>query len=100
MTLNGLDNGLDDRLNGLLNQDWPDDALMQCGLVSSPDLLQTIEQLLALQGHVDSAFAAMLEQNIRQLQAGVHQPMTNGPEVTTGDFMDDCESPGAAIVSQ
>ncbi|PJR06983.1 TraC family protein, partial [Sinorhizobium meliloti] len=33
MTLSGLDNGLDDRLNGLLNQDWPDDTLMQCGLV-------------------------------------------------------------------
>ena len=84
MTLSGLDNGLDDRLNGLLNQDWPDDALMQCGLVLSPDLMQTIEQLLALQGHVDSAFAAMLDQNIRQLRAGVHQPMTNDQKLRRG----------------
>lgn len=70
MTLSGLDNGLDDRLNGLLNQDWPDDTLMQCGLVSSPDLMQTIGQLLALQGHMDNTFSAMLDQNIRQLQGG------------------------------
>ena len=37
--LSGISTGLFDRLNVLLNQEWPVDTLIQCLLFSSPDLL-------------------------------------------------------------
>ncbi|MET4694472.1 type IV secretion system protein TraC [Endozoicomonas lisbonensis] len=77
MPLSGLDSGLDDRLNGLLNQDWPGNTLLQCGLISSPDLMQTIRQLMLSKDRADPRFKAMLKQNIEQLQSGIHQPVTN-----------------------
>ena len=84
MPLSGMDSGLDDRLNGLLNQDWPDDTLIQCGLVSSPDLMHTIHQLMLLKDRADQRFKAMLKQNIQQLQDGIHQPVTNGQKLRRG----------------
>ncbi len=77
MPLSGLDSGLDDRLNGLLNQDWPEDTQVQCGLISSPDLMQRIRQLILAKDRADDRFKAMLKQNIRQLQQGIHEPVTN-----------------------
>ena len=77
LPLSGLDSGLDDRLNGLLNQDWPNDTLLQCGLVSSPDVMNTIYQLMMAKDRTEPRFKAMLKQNIQQLQAGVHEPVTN-----------------------
>ena len=77
LPLSGLDSGLDDRLNGLLNQDWPDDTLLQCGLISSPDVMNTIHQLMLARDRTEPRFKAMLKQNIQQLQAGVHEPVTN-----------------------
>lgn len=38
--LSGIGAGLSDRLNVLLNQEWPVDTLIQCLLFTSPDLLQ------------------------------------------------------------
>ena len=84
MTLNGLDNGLDDRLNGLLNQDWPDNTLVQCGLILSPDLQKTINQLMLLKDRASSEFKAMLKQNIQQLQSGIHQPLDQGHKLRRG----------------
>ena len=77
MPLSGLDSGLDDRLNGLLNQDWPEDTQVQCGLISSPDLMQTIRQLVLAKDRADDRFKAMIKQNIKQLQRGIHEPVTN-----------------------
>ncbi|MET4694412.1 type IV secretion system protein TraC [Endozoicomonas lisbonensis] len=77
LPLSGLDSGLDDRLNGLLNQDWPDDTLLQCGLISSPDVMNTIHQLMLAKDRTEPRFKAMLKQNIQQLQSGVHDPVTN-----------------------
>lgn len=77
LPLSGLDSGLDDRLNGLLNQDWPDDTLLQCGLISSPDVMNTIHQLMQAKDRTEPRFKAMLKQNIQQLQAGIHEPVTN-----------------------
>ncbi|WP_062270750.1 type IV secretion system protein TraC [Endozoicomonas arenosclerae] len=77
LPLSGLDSGLDDRLNGLLNQDWPDDTLLQCGLISSPDIMNTIHQLFLAKDRAEPRFKAMLKQNIQQLQADVHKPVTN-----------------------
>lgn len=77
LPLSGLDSGLDDRLNGLLNQDWPDDTLLQCGLISSPDVMNTIRQLMLARDQTEPRFKAMLKQNIQQLQAGIHEPVTN-----------------------
>ncbi len=84
MTLNGLDNGLDDRLNGLLNQDWPDNTLVQCGLVLSPDLQQTIHQLMLMKDRAPPPFKVMLKHNIQQLQAGIHQPLSQGHKLRRG----------------
>ena len=77
LPLSGLDSGLDNRLNGLLNQDWPDDTLLQCGLISSPDIMNTIHQLTLSKDRAEPRFKAMLKQNIQQILAGVHEPVTN-----------------------
>ncbi|UYM15907.1 conjugal transfer protein TraC [Endozoicomonas euniceicola] len=77
LPLSGLDSGLDDRLNGLLNQDWPDDTLLQCGLISSPDIMNTLHQLKLSEDSAEPRFKAMLKQNFQQLQAGIHEPVTN-----------------------
>ena len=77
LPLSGLDNGLDNRLNGLLNQDWPDDTLLQCGLISSPDVMNIIHQLMLSKDRAEPRFKAMLKQNIQQILAGVHEPVTN-----------------------
>ena len=77
LPLSGLDSGLDDRLNGLLNQDWPDDTLLQCGLISSPDIMNTLHQLKLSEDSAEPRFKTMLKQNIQQLQAGIHEPVTN-----------------------
>jgi len=39
--LSGLSTGLFDRLNVLLNQEWPVDTLIQCLLFTSPDVPET-----------------------------------------------------------
>ena len=83
-SLNGLDSGLDARLNGLLNQDWPTDTLVQCGLTLSPDLNQTLSQLRKIQQETNSEFKSMLEQNIRQLEDGIKNPVTNGQKLRRG----------------
>ena len=100
LPLSGLDSGLDDRLNGLLNQDWPDDTLFQCGLISSPDVMNTIHQLMLAKDRADPRFKAMLKQNIQQLQAGVHQPITNEQMLPTRHFMVYGQSPYSRALSQ
>ena len=82
--LNGLDSGLDQRLNGLLNQNWPPDTLVQCGLILSPDLNQILRQLRKIQNSTSPEFKSMLEQNIHQLEGGVKHPVTNGQKLRRG----------------
>ena len=83
-SLNGLDSGLDQRLNGLLNQNWPPDTLVQCGLILSPDLNQILRQLRKIQNSTSPEFKSMLEQNIHQLEDGVKYPVTNGQKLRRG----------------
>ena len=82
--MNGLDSGLEQRLNGLLNQNWPPDTLVQCGLILSPDLNQTLRQLRKIQNNITPEFKSMLEQNICQLKDGVKRPVTNGQRLRRG----------------
>ncbi|MEY2696776.1 MAG: hypothetical protein RL333_914, partial [Pseudomonadota bacterium] len=64
--LSGLSSGLFDRLNVLLNQDWPVDTLIQCLLFTSPDLHP--ERTLGGQNDAASSLPKRLDERSRDFR--------------------------------
>lgn len=82
--LDGFDEKASDRINVLLNGDWPDDTLMQFTLVGSQDISRELSSLREYrQGRANDLLMEITEKRINFLRTGTEDPI----EQSTGMYV-------------
>jgi conjugal transfer ATP-binding protein TraC len=84
LPLEGFDEKAADRINVLLNGDWPDETLMQFNLIGSPDISREMEALLrSRHNRSGSLLQEIADKRVDFLQRGTDSPI----EPSTGTYL-------------
>ncbi len=85
--LPGGDESIADRVNVLLNNDWPKDTLLQFGLYASPDIQVELQHMMSLRHHQsDPLLRASIRKRRTFLDKGTLQPIESTTQTQVRNF--------------
>ncbi len=85
--LPGADDSVSERVNVLLNNDWPKDTLLQFCLIASPDVQPALQQLRLLRHHQqDPLLRTAIERRAAFLEGGTIAPLEPTTQTMVRDF--------------
>lgn len=86
--LPGGDDSVADRVNVLLNNDWPKDTLLQFCLFASPDIQTQLQHMLMLRHQQsDPLLRAAIRKRAAFLEAGTTRPIETSTQTLVRDFV-------------
>ncbi len=81
------DESIADRVNVLLNNDWPKDTLLQFGLYASPDIQVELQHMMGLRHHqTDPLLRASIRKRRAFLDKGTLQPIESTTQTQVRNF--------------
>ncbi|MBV1899283.1 MAG: type IV secretion system protein TraC [Cycloclasticus sp.] len=85
--LPGGDESVADRVNVLLNNDWPKDTLLQFGLYASPDIQTDLQRMMGLRHRQsDPLLRASIRKRADFLDGGTVQPIEESTQTQVRNF--------------
>ena len=86
--LPGGDNSVADRVNVLLNNDWPKDTLLQFGLFASPDIQDDLQLMLGLRHRqTDPLLRTSIRKRTQFLDQGTIFPVESSTQTRVRNFL-------------